>query len=173
MADRIKVVVSDGLVRLEGRVDWNYQREVAESAVAWIRGVKAINNLITVTPGTKPSEQELKQKIEHDSERDVCIDSADLVRELVEQFNNQINAGELQPAQQTLNDISTYADKAREAAKKSRHKLKQAELTLHKSARRLADIAQSLSVENRQAINDVVKSIDAADDEILNQVFKN
>lgn len=117
--------------------------------------------------------EQLKQKIERDSERDVCIDSVDLVRELVEQFNNQINAGELQPAQQTLSDIGTYADRARDAAKKSRHKLKQAELTLHKSARRLADIAQALSVENRQAIDEIVKRIEAADDEILNQVFKN
>ena len=130
-------------------------------------------------PGATPEQQEssrieqLKQKIEHDSEREICYNSAELVRDLVEQFNNQMNAGELQPAQQTLNDIGTYADKAREAAKKSHHKLKQAELTLHKSARRLADIAQALSVENRDAINTVVKKIEAADDDILNQVFKN
>ena len=117
--------------------------------------------------------EQLKQKIEHDSERELCFNSAELVRDLVEQFNNQMNAGELQPAQETLNDIGTYADKAREAAKKSHHKLKQAELTLHKSARRLADIAQALSVENRDAINKVVKKIEAADDDILNQVFKN
>ena len=116
---------------------------------------------------------ELKHKIDHDSERDVCIDSTELVRELVEQFNNQMNAGELQPAQRTLDDIGTYADKAREAAKNSHHKLKQAELTLHKSARRLADIAQSLAAENRQAITTIVNRIEAADDEILNQVFKN
>ena len=130
-------------------------------------------------PGTTPEQQEaakieqLKQKIEHDSERDVCYNSAELVRDLVEQFNNQMNAGELKPAQQTLNDIGTYADKAREAAKKSHHKLKQAELTLHKSARRLSDIAQALSVEDRDAIDKVVKKIEAADDDILNQVFKN
>lgn len=116
---------------------------------------------------------ELKHKIEKDPERDVCIDSADIVRELVEQFNNQMNAGELQPAQHTLDDIGLYADKAREAAKNSHHKLKQAELTLHKSARRLSDIAQSLAVENRQAITLVVNRIEAADDDILNQVFKN
>lgn len=126
-----------------------------------------------------PSEQqaaahidELKQKIEKDPERDVCADAADLVRELVEQFNNQMNAAELKPAQQTLDDIGVYADKAREAAKNSHHKLKQAELTLHKSARRLADIGQSLAVENRQAITAVVNRLDAADDDILNQVFK-
>src|SRR5690348_12663264 len=130
-------------------------------------------------PSATPEQQgasrieQLKQKIEHDSEREICYNSAELVRDLVEQFNNQMNAGELQPAQQTLNDIGTYADKAREAAKKSHHKLKQAELTLHKSARRLADIAQALSVENRDAINTVVKKIEAADDDILNQVFKN
>ncbi|MBV9074074.1 MAG: hypothetical protein JOZ10_10610 [Acidobacteria bacterium] len=117
--------------------------------------------------------QELKHKIERDSERDVCIDSADLVRELVEQFNTEMNSGELQPAQQTLNDIGSYADKARDAAKSSHHKLKQAELTLHKSARRLADIGQSLAMENRQAITEVVHKIEAADDDILNQVFKN
>jgi hypothetical protein len=116
--------------------------------------------------------EQLKQKIAHDSERDICINSADLVRELVEQFNNQMNASELQPAQMTLDEIGVYSDKAREAAKNSHHKLKQAELILHKSARRLADIAQALAVENRQAIDVVVKKIEAADDDILNQVFK-
>jgi hypothetical protein len=130
-------------------------------------------------PGATPEQQEsakieqLKQKIEHDSEREVCYNSAELVRNLVEQFNNQMNAGELQPAQQTLNDIGTYAERARDAAKKSHHKLKQAELTLHKSARRLSDIAQALSIEDRDAIDKVVKKIEAADDDILNQVFKN
>lgn len=116
--------------------------------------------------------EELKQKIAHDSEREICSHSAELVRDLVEQFNSEMNAGQLQPAQQTLSDIETYSDKARDAAKNSHHKLKQAELTLHKSARRLADIAEAAAVENRAAINAAVKRIEAADDAILNQVFK-
>lgn len=115
---------------------------------------------------------ELKQKIARDPERDIAINCAELVRELVEQFNIQMNGGELQPAQRTLDDIGTYADKARDAAKYKHHKLKQAELTLHKSARRLADISQSLALENRPAISAVVQRIEAADDAILNQVFK-
>lgn len=137
------------------------------------------SSLFADKPATTPEQQEatkieqLKQKIEHDSEREICYNSAELVRNLVEQFNNQMNAGKLQPAQETLNDIGTYAEKARDAAKKSHHKLKQAELTLHKSARRLSDIAQALSVEDRDAIEKVVKKIEAADDDILNQVFKN
>lgn len=116
--------------------------------------------------------EELKQKVARDSERDLCIDSAELVRELVEQFDAQMGASKLEPAQQTLTDIGAYADKARDGAKNTHHKLKQAELTLHKSSRRLSDIAQSSTVENRPAIMAVVKRIEAADDEILNQVFK-
>lgn len=116
--------------------------------------------------------EELKQKVARDSERDLCIDAAELVRELVEQFDVQMSAAKLEPAQQTLSDLGTYADKAREGAKNTHHKLKQAELTLHKASRRLADIAQSSAVENRPAIMAIVKRIEAADDEILNQIFK-
>jgi hypothetical protein len=116
--------------------------------------------------------EELKQKIAHDSEREICVHSAQLVRDLVEQFNTEINAGQLQPAQQTLDQIGSYADKAREAAFKSHHKIKEAELVLHKSARRLSDIAQAMSVEDRPAIMLVVKRIEAADDALLKEVFK-
>lgn len=130
------------------------------------------NKNVATEQQTAAQIEELKQKISHDSEREICTHSADLVHVLVEQFDNQMNAGELQPAQQTLNDIQTYSDKARDTAKISHHKLKQAELSLHKSARRLADIAQAVAVENRAAIQAAVKHIEAADDAILNQVFK-
>jgi hypothetical protein len=116
--------------------------------------------------------EELKQKLTHDSERETCIHSAELVHDLVEQFNLQMNAGELQPAQRSLNDIAAYADKARQASMKSHHKLKQAELMIHKSARRLEEIEQSTAVENRPAVDVVVKKLDAVDDYLLDRVFK-
>ena len=116
--------------------------------------------------------EELKQKVARDSEKDLCIDAAELVRELVEEFDAQMSASKLEPAQQSLSDIGTYSDKARDGSKSTRHKLKQAELTLHKASRRLADIAQSSAVENRAAIMAIVKRIEAADDEVLNQIFK-
>lgn len=116
--------------------------------------------------------EELKQKLAHDSERETCFHSAELVHDLVEQFNLQLNAGELQPAQQTLNDIVAYADKARQASVKSHHKLKQAELLIHKSARRLEEIEKATAVENRPAVDAVVKKLDALDDYLLDRVFK-
>ena len=61
-ADRIKVTVRNGLVTLEGEVEWQYQKIAAENAVRYLAGVTGVSNLITVKPRVSPSE--LKSKIE-------------------------------------------------------------------------------------------------------------
>ena len=61
-ADQITVTVSNGWVKLEGEVQWNYERTAAERAVRNIRGVKGVTNLITVKPKVAPTD--LKAKIE-------------------------------------------------------------------------------------------------------------
>src|SRR6202790_1323305 len=38
--DRIKVIVKDGWVTLEGSVEWQYQKTTAETAVRKVKGVK-------------------------------------------------------------------------------------------------------------------------------------
>ena len=48
--EAIEARVSDGWVRLEGAVDWNYHRAAAEEAVQQLAGVKGVTNLITVKP---------------------------------------------------------------------------------------------------------------------------
>ena len=40
--DSIKVQVSDGWMTLEGTVEWYYQKEAAERAVRYLRGVKGV-----------------------------------------------------------------------------------------------------------------------------------
>ena len=72
-ADNIRVVVKDGWVTLEGEVEWNYQREIAENAVRPLRGVRGISNLIKVKPKVEPSE--LKHKIEEAFRRHAEIDA--------------------------------------------------------------------------------------------------
>ena len=71
--DKIKVSVSDGWVTLEGEVDWQYQKSVAEDAVRYLRGVKGVVNLITVKPVASPTE--LKQRIEQAFKRSAEIDA--------------------------------------------------------------------------------------------------
>ena len=60
--DNIKVTVSKGWIKLEGEVEWQYQREAAERAVRYLTGVVGVSNLITVKPTASPTE--LKAKIE-------------------------------------------------------------------------------------------------------------
>src|SRR5689334_11932606 len=61
-ADKIKITVKNGWVTLDGTVDWQYQKTLAESAVKKLRGVLGVTNNITVKPQVTPTE--LKSKIE-------------------------------------------------------------------------------------------------------------
>ena len=46
--ETVQAVVSDGYVTLEGTVRWMHQRAAAETAVKYLRGVKAVENGIRV-----------------------------------------------------------------------------------------------------------------------------
>src|SRR6202011_1078225 len=72
-ADKIKVTVRNGWVTLEGTVDWQYQKNLAESAVKKLRGVIGITNNIEVKPRVSPSE--VKNKIEDALKRSAEIDA--------------------------------------------------------------------------------------------------
>jgi osmotically-inducible protein OsmY len=72
-ADRIKVVVSDGLLTLEGQLEWNYERERAEEAVRPLRGVRMVNNQLRIEPRVEPLE--IKRRIEEAFRRSAELDA--------------------------------------------------------------------------------------------------
>ena len=69
----IKVVVKSGWVTLEGAVEWQYQRQTAETAVRRIKGVKGVTNSIVVKPHVEPSE--IKRQIQEAFRRSAEIDA--------------------------------------------------------------------------------------------------
>jgi osmotically-inducible protein OsmY len=71
--DRIKVVVKDGWVTLEGAVEWQYQKTTAENAVRKVKGVKGVTNVVTVKPKVQPSE--LQHKIMEAFKRNAEVDA--------------------------------------------------------------------------------------------------
>src|SRR5689334_8699684 len=73
--EHIKAVVKNGWVTLEGEVEWNYQREYAERAVRWIKGVKGVSNLIRLQPRVAPAPEAIKQKIEDAFRRSALLDA--------------------------------------------------------------------------------------------------
>src|SRR6202045_5288428 len=54
-ADKIKVTVKNGWVTVEGTVDWQFQKTLAESAVKKLKGVIGITNNIEVKPKVSPT----------------------------------------------------------------------------------------------------------------------
>jgi osmotically-inducible protein OsmY len=72
--EKIKVIVADGWVELEGEVEWNYERESAENAIWRVRGVKGVNNKIEVRPQVPPVE--IKRKIEEALRRAAELDAS-------------------------------------------------------------------------------------------------
>lgn len=72
--EKIKVIVDDGVITLEGEVEWHYQRERAEQAVQNLRGVVGVINIINVRPHTAPIE--IKRRIERALRRAAAVDAS-------------------------------------------------------------------------------------------------
>jgi osmotically-inducible protein OsmY len=72
-SERIKVVVKNGWVTLEGQAEWQYQRNTAETAVRRIRGVKGVTNSIVLKPRAEPNE--IKKKIQEAFKRNAEVDA--------------------------------------------------------------------------------------------------
>jgi osmotically-inducible protein OsmY len=72
-SEKIKVIVKNGLVTLDGSVDWQYQKTLAESAVKKLRGVIGVTNNIEVRPAVTPSN--IKSRIEDALKRNAELDA--------------------------------------------------------------------------------------------------
>ena len=48
--NRIKVLVENGWITLDGSVEYHFQRDAAEGAIRNLKGVKGVSNMITIKP---------------------------------------------------------------------------------------------------------------------------
>lgn len=71
--DSVKAQVSDGWVTLTGAVEWQYQKEEAESSVRYLKGVKGVFNDININPTI--SAVVMKTKIEEALKRSAEVDA--------------------------------------------------------------------------------------------------
>lgn len=80
---KIKTTVRDGVVTLEGTVDWAYQRFAAEGALRYLAGVKGLTDLIAVSPSPASSidvKQHIKAALTRSAEADaarITVDTTD------------------------------------------------------------------------------------------------
>jgi osmotically-inducible protein OsmY len=61
-SDKIKITVSNGWVTLEGKVEWQYQKNADESAVRYLTGVVGMSNLITSQAARVPDRDQVQDR---------------------------------------------------------------------------------------------------------------
>lgn len=54
--ERVKARIEKGWVTLEGKLDWQFQKEAAEESIRHLAGIRGISNQITVEPVVKAAE---------------------------------------------------------------------------------------------------------------------
>lgn len=71
--EKITATVRDGWVTLEGTVDWQYQRNLAESGVKTLKGVRGVTNRVVIKPRVDTTD--VKIKIEQALKRSAEVDA--------------------------------------------------------------------------------------------------
>jgi osmotically-inducible protein OsmY len=71
--NRVKVLVENGWITLQGSVEYQFQRMAAEHVIRNLKGVKGVSNLIAVNP--RVSAGDVKNKIEKALERAAQVDA--------------------------------------------------------------------------------------------------
>jgi osmotically-inducible protein OsmY len=71
--DKIKVIVKDGWITLEGSAEWQYQKTAAENAMRKIKGVKGVTNVIQLKPAVEPTD--IQRRIQEAFKRSAELDA--------------------------------------------------------------------------------------------------
>lgn len=114
---------------------------------------------------------ELKAKAAASSGGEQALLSARVAREEVELANQHFADGKVEEGHAAVREAVAYAAKARDAACNSRKKLKQTEIAIGKTARRLSDIGKTLAIDDRPAVEQAVKELGHIQDQILQAMF--
>jgi hypothetical protein len=94
-----------------------------------------------------------------------------VAREEVELANGHFTDGKVEEGHAAVRDAVAYAEKARDAARNSKKKLKQTEMAIGKTARRLSDIGKTLAIDDRPAVEQAVKELQQIQDQLLDAMF--
>jgi hypothetical protein len=121
-------------------------------------------------PGDESLEQ-LKAKAAASSGGDRAVLYAEVARQEVELANQHFTDGNVDQGHAAVREVVAYARKAATAARNSKKKLKETEMSLRQTARRLSDIGATLAVDDRPAVEQAVKDIYTIEDQLLEVMF--
>jgi len=89
----------------------------------------------------------------------------------VDEADRFYTQGDIAKAQQAVDEVVRYATRAAEAAQKSGKHLKDTEILLRQTGRRLEDVRKTLNFEDRSYVEAAVKQLEKLRQKLLEQMF--
>lgn len=115
--------------------------------------------------------EELKLKAASASGGEQALLCARVAQEEVELADHHFIDGNVDEGHAAVREAVAYAHKASDAARGSKKKLKQTEMSIGKTARRLGDIGRTLALDDRPAVEQAVKELEHIQDQLLDAMF--
>jgi|SRR5438270_3971828 len=96
---------------------------------------------------------------------------AELAKYLVDIADQQFTQGNNEQAHATMQDVVNYSAKARDASIRSHGKLKDTEIILRETQRRVEAVRRTLAAEDRPAMEQIEKKIEQFRQDLLDEMF--
>ena len=113
----------------------------------------------------------LAEKAGHADLRERCYLYARLVRGDIELANRDVADGKSDDALATLKDVQNYAGVIQESLEDHTKKLQDTEILLRESAFRLHAAMMGASLEDRPAMAETLKDVNAAESKVMHEVM--
>lgn len=115
---------------------------------------------------------QLEQRALQAKPREQCFLYAELVHGLTEMAGRQMLAGQTDEASLSLKRVEKYAQQIHMGLADDSKRLKNAELLMHHTTRKLGDYLHAASGEDKDVLQDTLKKLNQVQDELLTQVFR-
>ena len=113
----------------------------------------------------------LKARAENAKPQDQAHLFATIARREVNEADRLYTEGDITNATKAVDDVVHYAARATEAALKSGKHLKDTEILLRATARRLDDVRKTLNFEDRPYVETAVKQVEKLRQQLLDHMF--
>src|SRR5579864_8361636 len=131
------------------------------------------NNLAQVNESLhKHSIAELQAKIEKTHEQDRAQHYAELAHALVDKANEQFTANDFDAGYATIKQVVEYAKKSTDLAVQNEKHIKNVEIELRETSRRLLEIKKSLNSDDQPPLASASESIEKMRLQIFDAMFK-
>jgi hypothetical protein len=113
----------------------------------------------------------LKARAESARPQDQARLFANIARREVNEADRFYTEGDIANAKKAVDDVVRYAVRAAEAAQKSGKHLKETEIQLRHTARRLDDVRETLNFDDRPYVKAAVDQVEKARQKLVDQMF--